>query len=104
VAILQDAFEDIRRRPLIERKEIIRAMDPALDLVLGEGSTIKIRPPLENAIHLLRTCLSVINDPKNSPSAVDDSLLLKIAKIFLSILYGDRPTKKVIILLCADST
>jgi len=97
VSILQDTFEDVKTRASPEQDIILANMDVALGLLLEGDSPIKLRPQLEHAIQLLGTCLVVVNGPEATAIEIADSLLTKIAKIFCSILYGDRPTKKVII-------
>jgi hypothetical protein len=103
-AILQDALEDMSSRPPVEVEGILKNVNIALDLVLDENSAVKIRPHIDQATQLLGICLTAVNEFMSkrtlandftSSLELDDKLTTNIARIYRSILYGDRPTKKV---------
>lgn len=93
--ILHDCFEDIRARSPVEREQILRPLQISLALLLKETSVVKIRPQLEHATQLLGICLTVVNELPAEHTELGDNMTIKVAQIYRSILYGDRPTKKV---------
>jgi hypothetical protein len=95
-AILQVALDEIGRFPLEERAESISEIDQALERILRSDSDIKIRPQPEQAASLFGSALTILNELSTTDrELVGSAFADKSARIFRTILYDDRATKKV---------
>lgn len=93
--ILQKTLDDLILRSIEERVQIITQIDRALQGILHHDSDVRIRPSLDQSIQLYGICLSLIIELPPYEEELGGRFLSKFSQIFRTILYDDRPTKKV---------
>jgi hypothetical protein len=71
------------------------AMEQALDGILQRNSGVKIRPQLEQTTEILGRSLYLVNQLFPEHHELGERFIMKSCQICQTILYEDRPTKKV---------
>jgi hypothetical protein len=93
--ILFDTLEDLGQRPEGERICVMEAMEQALEGMLQRNSGVKIRPQPEQTTEIFGRSLYLVNQLSAGHHDLGDGLITKFCQICQTILYEDRPTKKV---------
>ena len=93
--ILLDTLQDLGQRSEWERTGVIMAMEQALEGILQRNSGVKVRPQLEPTTEIFGTSLYLVNQLSPEHHDLGDRFVMKFNQIAQTILYEDRPTKKV---------
>ena len=93
--ILLDTLQDLAQRPEGARTSVMMAMEQGLEGILQRNSGVKIRPQLEQTTEMFGRSLYLVGQLSSEHHALGDRFIMKFCQICQTILYEDRPTKKV---------
>lgn len=93
--ILLDTLGDLATRTEEERTSVMEAMEQVLEGILQRDSGVRIRPQLEQTTEMFGRSLDLVNGLPSGHKELCERFITKFCQICQTILFEDRPTKKV---------